>query len=120
VVLGMHLSEAHTGFRAYSRQVLETIPFLLNSDDFCFDSEVIAQTVAFGFRIGEIGVPTRYFEEASSVNFRRSVVYGLATLRTLIRYLVHKWGLARVPQFREPLKQVISRYHRAGVFREAE
>ena len=119
-VLGLHLSEAHTGFRAYSRQVLETIPFLLNSDDFVFDSEVIAQTVAFGFRIGEIGVPTRYFEEASSVNFRRSVVYGLATLWTLLRYVVHKWGLARVPLFHKPLRQVISRYHRAGVFREAE
>jgi len=120
VVLGLRLSEAHTGFRAYSRQVLETIPFLLNSDDFVFDSQVIVQVVAFGFRIGEIGVPTRYFAEASSVNLARSIVYGLSTLWTLLRFLVHKCGLARVPQFSRPLRQVISRYHRAGVFREAE
>lgn len=120
LVLGLHLSEAHTGFRAYRRQVLETIPFLLNSDDFVFDSEVIAQVVAFGFRISEVGVPTRYFEEASSVNFHRSVVYGLATLWTLVRYLAHRWGVVQVPQFCVPLRQVISRYHRDGVFREAD
>jgi glycosyltransferase involved in cell wall biosynthesis len=119
LVLGLCLSEAHTGFRAYRREVLETIPFLLNSDDFVFDSQVIAQTVAFGFRIGEIGVPTRYFEEASSVNFRRSVVYGFATLWTLAKFIVHKWGLVNVPQFSLPLRDVISRYHRAGLFREA-
>ena len=119
LVLDLRLSEAHTGFRAYRREVLETIPFLLNSDDFVFDSEVIAQTVAFGFRIGEIGVPTRYFEEASSVNFRRSVVYGLATLWTLVRFIAHKWRLVNVPQFSMPLRDVISRYHRAGLFREA-
>lgn len=120
LVLGLHLSEAHTGFRAYRRQVLETIPFLLNSDDFVFDSEVIAQVVAFGFRIGEVGVPTRYFKEASSVNFRRSVVYGLATLWTLVRYLAHRWGVVQVPQFCVPLRRVISRYHSDGVFREAD
>jgi glycosyltransferase involved in cell wall biosynthesis len=120
LVLGLRLSEAHTGFRAYSRQVLETIPFLLNSDNFVFDSEVIAQAVAFGFRIGEIGVPTRYFDEASSVDFGRSVVYGLATLWTLLKFIVCRWGLAEVSQFSKPLCQVVSRYHRAGVFREAE
>jgi glycosyltransferase involved in cell wall biosynthesis len=120
LVLGLHLSEAHTGFRAYSRQMLLRIPFLLNSDDFVFDSQVIAQAAAFGFRIGEIGVPTRYFDEASSVNFRRSVVYGLATLWTLARYLAHKWGLAKVPQFSQPLHTVISRYHRAALFGETE
>lgn len=119
LVLGLRLSEAHTGFRAYRREMLETIPFLLNSDDFVFDSEVIAQAVAFGFRIGEIGVPTRYFEEASSVNFRRSVVYGFATLWTLIKFLLHKWGLVRIPQFSKPLREVVSRYHRAELFREA-
>ena len=73
LAFGTHLSEMHTGFRAYSRRLLETIPFLLNSDDFVFDSEVIAQAVAFEFRIVEVPVPTRYFPEASSVNFRRSV-----------------------------------------------
>jgi glycosyltransferase involved in cell wall biosynthesis len=120
LVLGLRLSEAHTGFRAYSRQMLLRIPFLLNSDDFVFDSQVIAQAAAFGFRIGEIGVPTRYFDEASSVNFRRSVVYGLSTLWTLARYLVHKWRLAEVPQFSRPLHKVISRYHRAALFGEME
>ena len=120
LVLGLRLSEAHTGFRAYSRRMLLEIPFLLNSDDFVFDSQVIAQAAAFGFSIGEIGVPTRYFDEASSVNFRRSVVYGLATLWTLARYLAHKWGLARVPQFNKSLRTVISRYHRAALFGETE
>jgi glycosyltransferase involved in cell wall biosynthesis len=115
--LGQHLSECHTGFRAYSRRLLETIPFLLNSDDFVFDTEVIAQTVAFGFRVGEIPVPTRYFAEASSVNFGRSVVYGLGTLAVMARYLLDRWGIRRSPQFRQPLEQVISRYHAAQIFR---
>jgi glycosyltransferase involved in cell wall biosynthesis len=118
LVLGLRLSEAHTGFRAYRREVLETIPFLLNSDDFVFDSQVIAQAVAFGFRIGEIGVPTRYFEEASSVNFQRSVVYGFGTLWTLARFLAHKGELAEVDQFSQRLRDVVSRYHQAGLFRE--
>ncbi|HDD24959.1 MAG TPA: glycosyltransferase family 2 protein [Chloroflexi bacterium] len=118
LVLGLRLSEAHTGFRAYRREVLETIPFLLNSDDFVFDSEVIAEAVAFGFRIGEIGVPTRYFEEASSVNFRRSVVYGFATLWVLVKFLLHKWKLVQVPQFSRTMRDVVSRYHREGLFRD--
>ena len=111
LVLGQRLSECHTGFRAYSRRLLETIPFLLNSDDFVFDTEVIAQAVAFGFRIAEIGVPTRYFAEASSVNFRRSVVYGIGTLGVMARYLVSKWRLVQIPQFTRTLSEVISRYH---------
>jgi len=89
---GMHLSEYHTGLRAYSRALLETIPYQLNSDDFVFDQELIAQVVAAGMasRIGEIAVPTRYFEEASSVGFRRSVIYGLETLQVVARYLLHR------------------------------
>jgi len=117
LVLGLRLSEAHTGLRAYRREVLETIPFLLNSDDFAFDTQVIAQAVAFGFRIGEIGVPTRYFEEASSVNFKRSVVYGLATLWTMLRYLLDKWRLWRYDLFRKPLCQIISRHHASALLR---
>ncbi len=117
LTLGLRLSEAHTGFRAYRREVLETIPFLLNSDDFVFDTQVIAQAVAFGFRIGEIGVPTRYFEEASSVNFKRSVVYGLTTLWTMLRYLLDKWGLWRCDLFRKPLHQIISRHHARDILR---
>lgn len=119
LVLGLQLSEAHTGFRAYRREVLETVPFLLNSDDFVFDTQVIAQTVAFGFRIGEIGVPTRYFEEASSVNLKRSIVYGLATLWTMFRYLLDGWGLWRCDLFRKPLRQVISPYHACTLLRSA-
>ena len=97
VAFGLHLSEYHTGLRAYSRRLLETIPYELNSNDFVFDQELIAQVVAAGLgrRIGEIAVPTRYFEEASSVGFRRSVVYGLSTLRVVARYLLHRIGLRR-------------------------
>jgi len=119
LVLGLRLSEAHTGFRAYRRQVLETIPFLLNSDDFVFDSQIIAQAAAFDFRIGEIGVPTRYFDEASSVNFRRSVVYGFATLWTLVKFMLHKWGLVEVKQFSKRLCDVVSRYHQEELLRDA-
>ncbi|MFP5341698.1 MAG: glycosyltransferase family 2 protein [Candidatus Limnocylindria bacterium] len=97
VAFGLRLSEYHTGLRAYSRRLLETIPFHANSDDFVFDQELIAQTVAAGMRrrIGEIAVPTRYFEEASSVGFRRSVVYGLSTLRVVARYVLHRVRLRR-------------------------
>ena len=99
LVFGTRLSEMHTGYRAYSRRLLETIPFILNSDDFVFDSEVIAQSVAFGFTMFEVPVPTRYFPEASSVNFKRSVQYGLGTLRVAWRYLLHRLGIRRIDQF---------------------
>jgi glycosyltransferase involved in cell wall biosynthesis len=100
LAFGLRLSEYHTGLRAYSRRLLETIPYRLNSNDFVFDQELIAQVVAAGMgdRIGEIAVPTRYFEEASSVGFRRSVVYGLSTLRVVGRYLLHRIGLRRSPK----------------------
>jgi glycosyltransferase involved in cell wall biosynthesis len=100
VAFGLHLSEYHTGLRAYSRRLLETIPYQLNSNDFVFDQELIAQVVAadMGRRIGEIAVPTRYFDEASSVGFRRSVVYGLSTLRVVARYLLHRVGVRRSPK----------------------
>jgi glycosyltransferase involved in cell wall biosynthesis len=94
-VFRQHLSEYHTGFRAYSRSLLETIPYRLNSNDFVFDQELVAQAVACRMRIGEIAVPTRYFAEASSVNFRRSVVYGLSTLRVLGRFMLHRLRLRR-------------------------
>jgi len=95
LAFGLHLSEYHTGFRAYSRNLLESIPYRLNSDDFVFDQELVAQAVACRMRIGEIAVPTRYFEEASSVNFRRSVVYGLSTLKVVLRFLLHRLRLRR-------------------------
>ncbi len=100
-IFGTHLSEMHTGYRAYNRRLLETIPFQLNSDDFVFDSEVIAQAVVLGFRIGEVPVPTRYFPEASSVNFRRSVTYGFATLNVARKFLFHRLGLRLYPQFEQ-------------------
>ena len=100
VAFGLRLSEYHTGLRAYSRRLLERIPYHLNSDDFVFDQELVAQVVAAGMRkrIGEIAVPTRYFEEASSVGFRRSVVYGLSTLRVVLRYVLHRLGVRRSPK----------------------
>jgi glycosyltransferase involved in cell wall biosynthesis len=100
LVFGLRLSEYHTGLRAYSRRLLETIPYQLNSNDFVFDQELIAQVVAAGMgrRIGEIAVPTRYFDEASSVNFRRSVVYGLSTLRVVLRFMLHRVGVRRSPK----------------------
>jgi glycosyltransferase involved in cell wall biosynthesis len=100
LVFGLHLSEYHTGLRAYSRRLLERIPYHLNSDDFVFDQELVAQVVAAGMRrrIGEIAVPTRYFEEASSVGFKRSVVYGLSTLRVVLRYVLHRLGVRRSPK----------------------
>ncbi|MEO8245851.1 MAG: glycosyltransferase family 2 protein [Chloroflexota bacterium] len=98
LAFGLRLSEYHTGFRAYSRRLLETLPYHRNSDDFVFDQEVVAQVVACGLTIAEIAVPTRYFEEASSVGFRRSVVYGLSTLRVVGRFLLHRFRLRRSPK----------------------
>jgi len=89
-VFGLRLSEYHTGFRAYSRHLLETIPYHRNSDDFVFDQELVAQAVAAGLAIGEIAVPTRYFADASSVGLRRSIVYGLSTLRVCARFTLHR------------------------------
>lgn len=99
LVLGQNLGDFHSGLRVYARRVLETIPFEANSDDFVFDSEFLAQAAYFGFRIGDAPVPARYFAEASSIDFRRSVVYGLGTLRVLIRYLAHRARLVRSPLF---------------------
>ncbi|MBI5078652.1 glycosyltransferase family 2 protein [Candidatus Saganbacteria bacterium] len=91
----LRLSEYHTGFRAFSRKVLETIPFEKNSDDFVFDTEILAEAAAGGFRAGEIAVPCRYFPEASEINFRRSAVYGLQTLWVCLNYLLDKKSFKR-------------------------
>jgi glycosyltransferase involved in cell wall biosynthesis len=93
-VLRRRFAELHTGYRAYSRRFLETIPFLRNSNDFAFDTEVIAQAVAFGFRVREVAVETRYFREASSANFRQSLVYGFKTLWVMGKYAAHSTGAA--------------------------
>ncbi len=101
LALGVKLSEYHTGFRAFSRKVLETLPLEENSDDFVFDNEMLAQAVYFGFRIGEISCPTRYFEDASSINFRRSVKYGFGVLETSFKFLMQKWGIRQYPIFKK-------------------
>jgi len=100
LAMGTRLSECHTGYRAYSRRLLETVPFLRNSNDFVFDTQMIFQTVAFGFQIAEVPVSTRYFEGASSINLRRSIAYGLSTLGVALRYLLHRVGLAHSDLFR--------------------
>jgi glycosyltransferase involved in cell wall biosynthesis len=91
--LRVKLSEYHTGYRAFSRKVLLDLPLLENSDDFVFDNQMLAQCVHFGFRIGEVSCPTRYFEEASSINFRRSVKYGFGVLATSLQFAMQQWGL---------------------------
>jgi len=99
LVIGSKLSEFHSGYRAFSRGVLETLPLAANSDDFVFDNQMLVQAHAFGHRIGEISCPTKYFPEASEINFRRSVVYGFGVLGTALTYRLWKWGLRRSPLF---------------------
>ena len=97
--LGAKLSEYLTGYRAFSRRVLETLPLLENSDDFVFDNEMLTQCVHFGFRIGEVSCPTKYFPEASSINFSRRVRYGLGVLATVAKFFLQRHGLARFAFF---------------------
>ncbi len=99
LALGQKLSEYHTGYRAWSRPVLETLPLSRCSDDFIFDNQMLTQAIHFGFRIGEISCPTRYFPEASSINLRRSIAYGLGVLRTSAEFRLHHLRLIRSPLF---------------------
>ena len=98
-VLGQTLGDFHSGLRAYSREVLETIPYTENSDDFTFDQEFLVQAVYFDFKLGDIPVPVRYFSEASSINFRRSLQYGVGALNVLVFYFIHKLGIYSDPRF---------------------
>jgi glycosyltransferase involved in cell wall biosynthesis len=100
LALGRRFTECHTGYRAYSRRFLETVPFLRNSNGFVFDTEVIFQAVNFDLPVVEVPVESRYFEGASSVGFRQGVVYGLGTLYTAARFLLHHWGIVRSARFR--------------------
>jgi hypothetical protein len=109
--LGVKLSEYHTGFRAFSREVLERLPLLENSDDFVFDNQLIAQVVAFGFRIGEISCPTKYFDEASSISFRRSVRYGFGVLATTMRFAAYKLGFVGNRIFEDKGRSIELRYY---------
>ncbi len=99
-IMGTNLSEAHTGYRAYSRRLLLTVPFLRNSLDFAFDSELLMQAAHFGFEIREVPARCRYFEDASSVKFKSGVVYGLKTLWAGFRLLLHRWGMLRSAKFK--------------------
>jgi glycosyltransferase involved in cell wall biosynthesis len=99
VVIGQKLSDYHTGLRAYRRCVLEAIPYQRNSDDFIFDNQVLVQAHALGFRIGELTCPTNYFPEASSIDFRRSVRYGILCCATAVQYRLHRMGVLRCPLF---------------------
>ncbi len=99
IILGVKLSEYHTGFRAFTREVLETLPLMENNDDFVFDNEMLVQAVFFGFKIGEISCPTKYFDDASSINFRRSVKYGLGVLTTSVKFALQKRGIRQFPIF---------------------
>jgi len=95
LLLSYKLSEYHSGYRGFTREVLEDIPFLRNSDDFVFDNEMLSQCIYRGFRIGEISCPTKYFPEASSINFRRSVTYGVGVLRTSVNFRLSCSGIDR-------------------------
>jgi glycosyltransferase involved in cell wall biosynthesis len=99
LVLGVKLSEYHTGYRAFSRNVLTELPLLENSDDFVFDNQMLAQCVHLGFRIGEVSCPTKYFKEASSINFRRSLKYGLGVLTTTLQFALQKLRVIDLRRF---------------------
>ena len=111
-------TDCHSGFRAYSRKLLTTVPFLLNSDDFVFDTQMIAQAVYMGFRIEEIAVQARYFPEASSVNFKVSTIYGIKTVGVMLRFLLQRLGLMRSRFFDSRLTDVVSRHHHGTIFRQ--
>lgn len=108
VIMGAHLSEYHTGYRAYSKELLNSLPLDRNSEDFVFDNQILAQAILLGARIGEISCPTRYFPEASSINFRRSSIYGLGVLKTAVEYRLAKWGIYRAPIFQLPQNHLVS------------
>jgi glycosyltransferase involved in cell wall biosynthesis len=107
IVIGQKLSEYHTGFRAFRRRVLESIPYRRNSDDFVFDNQVLVQAHALGFRIAELTCPTRYFAEASSINFFHSLRYGIGCCTTAFQYRLHRMGLVRSPLF-DPARPAVA------------
>jgi len=106
VAIGVKLSEFHTGYRAFSRRVLEILPLEKNSDQFVFDNEMLAQAVYFGLKIGEISCPTKYFQDSSSIDFPRSVIYGLGVLGTIIKFTLHKAGLCKFNIFCDETERI--------------
>ena len=116
LLLGAKLSEYHTGYRAYNRKVLLTIPWQHNSDDFVFDNEFLSQVIYAGFRIGEVSCPTRYFPEASSINFWRSIRYGLGVVRVTFEHLLNKLGLYKTPRYAmNPLEERLTDQPEANI-----
>lgn len=111
LLLGSKLSEFHTGYRAFSKRVLESLPIDNNSDDFMFDNEMLAQAIFFDFNVGEISCPTRYFQEASSINFRRSVIYGFGVLWTAIRFKLQKLGIGKFRIFDDSSSKPLNGYY---------
>ena len=111
LLLGSKLSEFHTGYRAFSRRVLENVPLHANSDDFVFDNELLAQIIYFGYRVGEISCPTKYFKEASSIHFGKSVVYGLGVLNTAFKFRLQKLGLIHSKLFSREEGSIESDYY---------
>jgi glycosyltransferase involved in cell wall biosynthesis len=111
LLLGSKLSEFHTGYRAFRKEVLTNLPLEGNSDDFVFDNEMLAQIIFFGYRIGEVSCPTSYFEEASSINFKNSVIYGLGVLRTSIKFRLQKMGWVHWKLFSENERSAVLKYY---------
>lgn len=111
ILLGEKLSEYHTGYRAFSREVLSSLPLEENTDDFVFDNEMLAQAIYFGFRIGEISCPTKYFAEASSISFRRSVNYGFGVLATSLKFRMQKMGLTHAKIFNSSGAKLFQDYY---------
>jgi hypothetical protein len=108
VFLNYKLSEYHTGYRAFHRTVLETLPLGENSDDFVFDNEVLAQAIYFGYRIGELSSPARYFKDASSISLRRSIKYGIGVLMTSIKFRLQRTGLSYFRIFNRAGRKLVS------------
>jgi len=112
IMLGSKLSEFHTGYRAFSREVLEGLPLHNNSDNFVFDNEMLAQIIHFGYRIGEVSCPTKYFKEASSINLKASMIYGIGVLITSLKFRLQRLGIIKAIIFTSELKQKESGYYR--------
>ena len=108
VIINQKLSEYHTGFRAFSRKILETIPLMENSDDFIFDNQMLCQTLYFGFSVGELSCPALYFADASSINFSRSVTYGIGVIKTALKYALAKRGTGHFKIFNANGKRLIN------------
>lgn len=110
-IVNYKLSEYHTGYRAFTKEILETLPLEENTNDFAFDNEMLTQVIFFGFRVGEISCPTKYFDEASSISFRRSVKYGFGVLATCFKFRLHKMGVAKSKLFNAAGGTLLSDYY---------